>query len=84
MDFLSHAWASVGIAPISELDGCFMECLKNLETVKILLKIQCLHNIVIKYTRMSCFIKEQTSFHEHGEILWYFKPEGRPYFQPQQ
>lgn len=33
---------------------------------------------------MSFFTKEQTSWHGHGEILWYFNPEDHPYFQPQQ
>lgn len=39
MDFLLHAGASVSIMLISELVGCFMECMKNLEIVKTLLKI---------------------------------------------
>lgn len=84
MDFLLHAGASVSITLISELVGCFMECMKNLEIVKTLLKILRLHNIVRKYPRMSFFTKEQTSWHGHGEILWYFNPEDHPYFQPQQ
>lgn len=48
---------SIGL--IYELVGCFVERLKNLETMKTVLKIQRLHNIVIKYPRMSALLNSR-------------------------
>lgn len=80
MDFWWHAGALVRLALISEQPGCFMKHLKNLETAKTLLKIQSSHKIGIKYPRMSCFIKEQTSWHKHGRGFVIFLAWRSPLF----